>query len=174
MTLYFFAVWTQSGESGNTLKIKCSGTADERANIFPCQQRAKPSAVANVRWATQCLTLTKQAFRKDDRVERQPTTLAHSTANKKPRRHLRGNALGIVSPSGLRPRLNGIAAKARRRCRNAPINLYILTLPFLQLLLWLNLRQFPLWCTPRSRNVVPHRKKHNKRMNFGSLVYQLK
>ena len=34
MTLYYFAVWTQSGESGNTLKIKCSGTADERANIF--------------------------------------------------------------------------------------------------------------------------------------------
>ena len=34
MTLYFSAVWTQSGESGNTLKIKCSGTADERANIF--------------------------------------------------------------------------------------------------------------------------------------------
>ena len=26
------AVWTQSGESGNTLKNKCSGTADERAN----------------------------------------------------------------------------------------------------------------------------------------------
>ena len=26
---------------------------------------------------------------------------------------------GIVSPSGLRPRLNGNAAKARRRCRNA-------------------------------------------------------
>lgn len=34
MTLYFSAVWTQSGESGNTLKIKCSGTTDERANIF--------------------------------------------------------------------------------------------------------------------------------------------
>ena len=40
---------TQSGESGNTLKIKCSVTADERANIFPCLQRAKSSAVANVR-----------------------------------------------------------------------------------------------------------------------------
>ena len=26
---------------------------------------------------------------------------------------------GIVSPSGLRPRLNGYVAKARRRCRNA-------------------------------------------------------
>ena len=26
---------------------------------------------------------------------------------------------GIVSPSGLRPRLHGNAAKARRRCRNA-------------------------------------------------------
>ena len=34
MTLYLSAVWTQSGESGNTLKIKCSGTSDERANIF--------------------------------------------------------------------------------------------------------------------------------------------
>ena len=34
MTLYLSAVWTQSGESGNTLKIKCSGTANERANIF--------------------------------------------------------------------------------------------------------------------------------------------
>ncbi len=31
MTLYFSAVWTQSGENGNTLKIKCSGTEDERA-----------------------------------------------------------------------------------------------------------------------------------------------
>ena len=38
---YLCAVWTQSGESGNTLKNKCSGTADERANIFPCLQRAK-------------------------------------------------------------------------------------------------------------------------------------
>ena len=80
MTLYFSAVWTQSGESGNTLKIKCSVTADERANIFPCLQRPKPSAVAKVRWATLCLTLTKQAFRKDDSVERKPTILAHSTA----------------------------------------------------------------------------------------------
>ena len=34
MTLCLSAVWTQSGESGNTLKIKCSGMADERANIF--------------------------------------------------------------------------------------------------------------------------------------------
>lgn len=29
--------------------IKCSGTADERANTFPCLQRPKPSAVAKVR-----------------------------------------------------------------------------------------------------------------------------
>ena len=40
---------TQSGESGNTLKNMCSGTTDERANTFPCLQRAKPRAVANVR-----------------------------------------------------------------------------------------------------------------------------
>ena len=45
---HFPQLRTQSGESGNTLKIKCSGTADERANIFPCLQRAKPSAVAKV------------------------------------------------------------------------------------------------------------------------------
>ena len=32
-----------------------------------------------------------------------------------------GAALGIVSPSGLRPWLNGEAAKARRRSRNAQI-----------------------------------------------------
>ena len=32
-----------------------------------------------------------------------------------------GVALGIVSPSGLRPWLNGEAAKARRRSRNALI-----------------------------------------------------
>ena len=30
-------------------KNKCSGTADERAIIFPCLQRAKSSAVADVR-----------------------------------------------------------------------------------------------------------------------------
>ena len=84
---YIFSQFgTQSGESGNTLKIKCSGTADERANIFLCQQRAKPSAVANVRWATLCLTLTKQAFRKDDSVERKPTILAHSTAKENDKR----------------------------------------------------------------------------------------
>ena len=39
--------------------------------------------------------------------------------------HIIKIALGIVSPNGLRiedwePRLNGLAAKARRRCRNAP------------------------------------------------------
>ena len=32
-----------------------------------------------------------------------------------------GVALGIVSPSGLRPWLNGAAAKARRRSRNAQL-----------------------------------------------------
>ena len=100
------AVWTQSGESGNTLKNKCSGTSDERANIFPCLQRAKSSAVANVRWVTQCLTLTKQVFRKDDSVERKPTALAHSTATKMPRRYLRGNALGIDRESSRETRLS--------------------------------------------------------------------
>ena len=40
---------TQSGESGNTLKNKCSGTSNERANILPCLLRPKQSAAANVR-----------------------------------------------------------------------------------------------------------------------------
>ena len=50
MTLYFSAVWTQSGESGNTLKIKCSGTADERANIFavPTTPEAECSSQCSV------------------------------------------------------------------------------------------------------------------------------
>ena len=127
MTLYLSAVWTQSGESGNTLKIKCSGTADERANIFPCLQRPKPRAVANVRWATLCLTLTKQAFRKDDSVERKPTILAHSTAKEKPRRYLRGDALGIDRASRRETRLSepfrsrhqARLTIARQRSRNA-------------------------------------------------------
>ena len=119
MTLYFSAVWTQSGESGNTLKIKCSGMSDERANIFavPTTTEAECSSRCSVSYIMP--SLTKQAFRKDDSVELKPTTLAHSTAKEKPLRYLRGNALGIDSPSGLRPRLNGNAAKARRRSRNA-------------------------------------------------------
>ncbi|MGN0488620.1 MAG: hypothetical protein ACI4HO_05120 [Ruminococcus sp.] len=50
MTLYFSAVWTQSGESGNTLKIKCSGTADERANIIsvPTTSEAECSSQCSV------------------------------------------------------------------------------------------------------------------------------
>ena len=50
MTLYLSAVWTQSGESGNTLKIKCSGTADERANIFavPTTTEAECSSQCSV------------------------------------------------------------------------------------------------------------------------------
>ena len=50
MTLYFSAVWTQSGESGNTLKIKCSVTADERANIIavPTTTEAECSSQCSV------------------------------------------------------------------------------------------------------------------------------
>ena len=53
------------------------------------------------------------SLRKDDSVERQPTILAHSTAKEKPRRYLRGNALGIFSPLGLRP-------EAQRLRRQSP------------------------------------------------------
>ena len=62
------------------------------------------------------LTLTKQSFRKDDSVERKPTILAHSTAKEKPRRYLRGNALGIEA---FRSRHQARLTIARRRCRNA-------------------------------------------------------
>ena len=108
-----FAAWTQSGESGNTLKIKCSVTADERANIFPCLQRPKPSAVAKVRWAIQCFTLTKQASAKTTEWSGSPRFWLTPSQKKKPRRYLRGCALGIVSPSGLRP-------EAQRQCRQSP------------------------------------------------------
>ena len=102
-------------------------TFDERANIFPCLQRPKPRAVANVRWATLCLTLTKQVFRKDYSVERKPTILAHSTAKEKPRRYLRGNALGIDRESRRETRLSepfrsrhqARLTIARQRSRNA-------------------------------------------------------
>ena len=112
MTLYFSAVWTQSGESGNTLKIKCSVTADERANIFPCLQRPKPSAVANVRWATKCLTLTKQASAKTTEWRGSPRLWLTPPQKKKPRRYLRGNALGIEA---FRSRQQARLTIARRR-----------------------------------------------------------
>ena len=116
MTLYFSAVWTQSGESGNTLKIKCSGTADERANIFavPTTSEAECSSQCSVSDTTP-YAYSKQAFRKDDRVERQPTILAHSTAKEKPRRYLRGDALGIEA---FRSRHQARLTIARRRSRN--------------------------------------------------------
>ena len=61
---------TQSGESGNTLKIKCSGTSDERANIFavPTTTEAECSSRCSVSYIMP--SLTKQAIRKDDSVER--------------------------------------------------------------------------------------------------------
>lgn len=68
------------------------------------------------------LTLTKQSFRKDDSVERKPTILAHSTAKEKPRRNLRGNALGIEA---FRSRHQARLTIARRRCRNAQLALII-------------------------------------------------
>ena len=67
------------------------------------------------------VTLTKQASAKTTEWRGSPRLWLTPPQKKKPRRYLRGCALGIVSPSGLRPRLNGIAAKARRRCRNALI-----------------------------------------------------
>ena len=86
MTLYFSAVWTQSGESGNTLKIKCSGTADERANIFPCLQRRRRSEqqpkFGERHNALRLLNKPSPRWS----VKRLPTTLAHSTAKEKDKR----------------------------------------------------------------------------------------
>ena len=92
MTLYFSAVQTHSGESGNTLDNQVQWYDRRESKHLSEPQRPKPSAVAKVRWATLCLTLTKQAFRKDDSVARKLTILAHSTAKEKPRRNLRGDA----------------------------------------------------------------------------------
>ena len=79
MTLYFSAVWTQSGESGNTLKIKCSVTADERANIFPCLQRRRRSEQQpKFGERHNALRLQNKPSSKWS-VKRLPTTLAHST-----------------------------------------------------------------------------------------------
>ena len=50
MTTFYLQLRTQSGESGNTLKIKFSGTADERANIFavPTTTEAECSSQCSV------------------------------------------------------------------------------------------------------------------------------
>lgn len=66
MTLYYFAVWTLSGESCNTLKIKCSGTADERANIFavPTTPEAEYSSQCSVSDIMLLLLLSKPQQRR--------------------------------------------------------------------------------------------------------------
>ena len=120
MTLYLSAVWTQSGESGNTLKIKCSGMPDERANIFsvPTTSEAECSSQCSVSDIMPLLLLSKP--RKDDKVERKPTTLAHSTATKeKPRRYLRGCALWIDRASRRETRLS----EPERRRHQAPFTI---------------------------------------------------
>lgn len=113
MTLYLSAVWTQSGESGNTIKIKCSGTPDERANIFSVPTTCEVECSSQCSVSDITLTLTKQSFRKDDSVERKPTILAHSTAKEKPRRYLRGNALWDCWSVR-------IETEAQRLCRQSP------------------------------------------------------
>ena len=62
MTTFYPLLRTQSGESGNTLKIKCSGTADERANIIavPTTTEAECSSQCSV--SDIMPTLTKQAL----------------------------------------------------------------------------------------------------------------
>ena len=66
MTLYLSAVWTQSGESGNTLKIKCSGTSDERANIFsvPTTPEAEYSSQCSVSDKMPLILLSKPPQRR--------------------------------------------------------------------------------------------------------------
>lgn len=93
MTLYFSAVWTQSGESGNTLKIKYSGTADERANIFSVPTTSEAECIS------QCsvsdippYAYTKQASAKTTEWSGSPRLWLTPPQKKKPRRYLRGNA----------------------------------------------------------------------------------
>ena len=144
MTLYLSAVWTQSGESGNTIKIKCSGTPDERANIFsvPTTSEAECISQCSVSDKMLLLLLSKPPQRRH-KWSGSPRLWLTPPQTKSPGGISEAMRYGIDSPSGLRPRLNGNAAKARRRCQNALINLYILKLPFLQQSLLPNLRLFP-------------------------------
>ena len=66
MTLYLSAVWTQSGESGNTLKIKCSGMAEERANIFAVPTTSESECSSQCSVSDTMPYSYKASLRKDD------------------------------------------------------------------------------------------------------------
>ena len=124
------AVWTQSGESGNTLKNKCSGTSDERANIFAVPTTTEAECSSRCSVSAQCLTRTKQVFRKDYSVERQPTTLAHSSAKEKaPEVSPRQCVMGLLVRQD---RDRGSTAKPPKPDGSAGTPLYILYLIIVQ------------------------------------------
>ena len=94
MTLYLSAVWTQSGESGNTLnnQVQWYGRRESKHlfRAYNVRSRVQQPMFGERQNA---VTLTKQASAKTTEWSGSPRLLAHSTANKKPRRNLRGNAL---------------------------------------------------------------------------------
>ena len=66
-------------------QVQWYGRRESKHLSVPTTKMEKRAAT-KVRWATLCLTITKQAFRKDDSVERKPTILAHSTAKENDKR----------------------------------------------------------------------------------------
>ena len=116
MTLYFSAVWTQSGESGNTLKIKCSGMADERANIFsvPTTSKAECSSQCSVSDIMPLLLLSKPP-------QRRPSG---ATAHNFGSLHRKQKAPEVSPRQCVRDisrmaETEALFTIARRRCRNA-------------------------------------------------------
>ena len=128
MTLYLSAVWTQSGESGNTLKIKCSGTADERANIFavPTTTEAECSSQCSVSVKMPLLLLSKPPQRRPSgaavhdfgslhRKKKSPGGISEAMRYGIDRASRRETRLSEPFRSRHQARLT----IARRRCRNA-------------------------------------------------------
>ena len=114
MTLYLSAVWTQSGESGNTLKIKCSDTADERANIFSVPTTSEAECIS------QCSVSDTMPYSYQASLpqRRQSGAAAHDFGSLNRKKKSPGGIseamrYGIVSPLGLRP-------EAQRQCRQSP------------------------------------------------------
>ena len=119
MATFYPQLRTQSGESGNTLKnkVQCYGRRESKHLSVPTTCEAECSSQCSVSDIPP-YTYTKQASAKTIQWRGSPRLLAHSTAKEKPRRYLRGNALGIEA---FRSRHQARLTIARRRCRNALI-----------------------------------------------------
>ena len=120
MTLYFSAVWTQSGESGNTLNNQVQWY-DRRESKHQCSAYNVRSRVQQPMFGKRhnALLLLSKPSAKTIQWSGSPRFWLTPPQKKSPGGISEAMRYGIVSPSGLRPRLNGYAAKARRLCRNA-------------------------------------------------------